>query len=240
LFRGLGEPLMNAPQTQHPTRQDLDAFAVGNLADAATELIISHLEACLDCLRVAENIPGDSFVARLKAARSPASPRDTLPPLHANTTLPALPKPRPASPHDPLSRATMPPITTAAALMDALSDSRILEPHQLEQVSRALQGRSPDARTLARELVKDGLVTSFQANQLLQGRATELVLGPYLLVDRLGEGGMGQVFKARHQLMNRIVALKVIRKQRLSHPDAVQRFHREIRLAAQLDHPHIV
>src|SRR5262249_48418395 len=68
----------------------------------------------------------------------------------------------------------------------------------------------------------------------------ELVVGEYLLLEQLGEGGMGHVFKARHQLMNRVVALKIIRKELLAQGDALQRFQREIRMVAQLNHPHIV
>ncbi|HWG44795.1 MAG TPA: serine/threonine-protein kinase [Gemmataceae bacterium] len=132
------------------------------------------------------------------------------------------------------------PITAAADLIDALREYRILDAAQLDKITRAMKGRSPDPRAVARELLKNNWITAFQANQLLQGHGAELVLGPYLLLDRLGEGGMGQVFKARHQLMNRIVAIKVIRKERLAHPDAVERFHREIRMAAQLDHPNLV
>ncbi len=65
-------------------------------------------------------------------------------------------------------------------------------------------------------------------------------LGQYDLLELLGEGGMGQVYKARHRLMQRIVALKVIRKEQLIDPGAVARFHREIRAAAQLNHPNII
>jgi serine/threonine protein kinase len=65
-------------------------------------------------------------------------------------------------------------------------------------------------------------------------------LGQYDLLEKLGEGGMGQVFKARHRLMNRVVALKVIHRKHLDHPGAVDRFRREIRALAQLNHPNIV
>ncbi|MDT9121230.1 protein kinase, partial [Escherichia coli] len=64
--------------------------------------------------------------------------------------------------------------------------------------------------------------------------------GPYRLLERIGEGGMGQVFKARHEHLHRIVALKVIRKDKLSQPHALDRFRREARAAAQLSHPNIV
>jgi serine/threonine protein kinase len=65
-------------------------------------------------------------------------------------------------------------------------------------------------------------------------------LGQYELLDKLGEGGMGQVFKARHRLMGRVVALKVVHAKCLDRPDALERFGREIRALAQLDHPNIV
>jgi serine/threonine protein kinase len=127
-----------------------------------------------------------------------------------------------------------------AAFVDALRECHLLEPAQLDKLNRALQGRAAEPRAVARELLKQGWLTAYQADLLLQGRGRELVLGEYLLLEPLGEGGMGQVFKARHRLMNRIVALKVIRKERLAEASAVERFHREIRLAAQLDHPHVV
>src|SRR5262245_27686663 len=116
-------------------------------------------------------------------------------------------------------------IHSPAGLVDALREYRILDQGRLDEVTSALQQRFPDPRALARELLQRGWLTPYQANLFLQGRGGELVLGPYLLLERLGEGGMGQVFKARHQLMDRVVALKVIRKERLANPDAVQRFH---------------
>jgi serine/threonine-protein kinase len=132
------------------------------------------------------------------------------------------------------------PLTSTAELVAALRTAHVLDAARLDEVARTLQGQCLDAHALARELLQRGWLTGYQANQLLQGRGAELVLGPYVMLDRLGEGGMGQVFKAHHQLMNRTVAVKVIRKDLLAHPDAVQRFYREIRLAAQLDHPHLV
>src|SRR5207247_1933923 len=60
------------------------------------------------------------------------------------------------------------------------------------------------------------------------------------LLEKLGEGGMGAVFKARNWKLGHIVAVKLIRKERLANPNVVKRFFREIRAAAQLDHPNIV
>ncbi len=120
-----------------------------------------------------------------------------------------------------------------------LREGPLLRPGQRGELPR-LQESFTEPRGLARELLKRDWLTPFQVNQLFQGRAGDIVLGPYLLLERLGEGGMGAVFKARHQIMDRIVALKLIRKDRLADPEAVRRFHREIRAAAQLTHPNIV
>jgi len=65
-------------------------------------------------------------------------------------------------------------------------------------------------------------------------------LGQYDLLFKLGEGGMGQVFKARHRLMDQVVALKIIHSSNLNRSDAVERFHREIRALSKLTHPNIV
>jgi serine/threonine protein kinase len=97
-----------------------------------------------------------------------------------------------------------------------------------------------DAQALARELVRRDWLTPYQANQLLLGKGENLVLGPYRLLERLGTGAMGEVFKARHLRMNRLVALKIIHKDMIDSPKTLERFGREARAAAQLAHPNIV
>jgi tRNA A-37 threonylcarbamoyl transferase component Bud32 len=62
----------------------------------------------------------------------------------------------------------------------------------------------------------------------------------YEVLGFLGAGGMGAVFKARHRLMDRIVALKVIRKEFLDQPQTIERFRQEVQAAARLAHPNIV
>jgi serine/threonine-protein kinase len=126
-----------------------------------------------------------------------------------------------------------------ADLLAALGRLPLLVGPGAEELPR-LAAAFPAPRDLARELVQRSLLTPFQANQLLTGRGDELVVGPYVLLERIGQGGMGQVFKARHTLMHRLVALKLIRRERLGDPSAVARFHREIRAAAKLSHPNIV
>lgn len=132
-------------------------------------------------------------------------------------------------------------LTSVADFVDVLRERQFLEPQQLDEVNRDLLQRSDDPRGLAQLLVQKEWLTPYQVEQLLHGQEQELVLGPYRLLQPLGEGGMGMVFKALHQRLNRIVALKVIRRERLTQdPEAIRRFQREARAAAQLTHPNIV
>lgn len=89
-------------------------------------------------------------------------------------------------------------------------------------------------------MVRRAWLTSFQAAQIRDGKQDQLLLGPYVLLDKLGEGGMGQVFKARHRRLGRVDAIKLIRQVHLSNPDASKRFYREIRAASALAHANIV
>ena len=91
---------------------------------------------------------------------------------------------------------------------------------------------------LASKLVEMGVITAYQADQLAAGR-TKLNLGPYTITDWIGQGGMGQVFKAVHTVMGRACAIKVLPLNK-STPEAIENFRREIRTQAQLDHPHLV
>ena len=129
-------------------------------------------------------------------------------------------------------------LDSAAQLVTALSHYRLLSPSRLQELS--CRPPTQEAQSLALELLERGWLTAYQANQLLQGRGEDLLLGSYVLLERLGQGGMGQVFKARHQKLDRLVALKVIHTNWLDSPEAVERFYREIRAAALLNHPNIV
>lgn len=94
------------------------------------------------------------------------------------------------------------------------------------------------AEMVADELVRNGLLTRFQAEQLLAGRR-KLTLGQYRILDEVGQGGMGQVFKARHLFMGRVVAVKVLPRAK-ANDETEAAFRREIELLGSLDHENLV
>jgi serine/threonine-protein kinase len=125
-------------------------------------------------------------------------------------------------------------------LFATLCQYHLLRPAQLWEVSQILQVHSLPPKDLARELIRRDWLTPFQANRLLQGRGQELVLGQYLLLARLGEGGSARVFKARHRHLERVAAIKLVDKERAKQPGSLQRFRREVQVAASLSHPNII
>jgi serine/threonine protein kinase len=98
----------------------------------------------------------------------------------------------------------------------------------------------PSPTQAAEQLVKRGVLTSFQAKMLLAGRHRGLVLGPYKILDQIGRGGMGIVYLAEHKKLQRQVAIKVLPKDKTTDQLTLERFYREARAVAALDHPNIV
>ncbi len=126
-----------------------------------------------------------------------------------------------------------------SALASGLITQRQLD--RVADVIRREEGRDGGPVSddeLADKLVELDVLTSYQAAQLKEGR-TKFNLGPYIITDFIGQGGMGQVFKAVHDMMGRESAVKVLPLSRAT-PEAVLNFTREIRTQAQLDHPNLV
>jgi serine/threonine-protein kinase len=126
--------------------------------------------------------------------------------------------------------------------LSTLERSGILSETGLREVRDYLvQDSQPrDVSALAGRLVEQGRLTEFQAHRLLVGKAKSLVFGRYVLLDPLGIGAMGRVFKARHQLMDRLVAVKVVLPVCATSKHSVSRFFLEMKIVGVLDHPNVV
>jgi serine/threonine protein kinase len=97
-----------------------------------------------------------------------------------------------------------------------------------------------DAVELAKELVRRKKLTKFQAEVVYRGKGKSLLLGNYILMEEIGAGGMGQVFKARHRRMDRFVAIKLLPPATTNDKAAIERFEREVRASAKISHPNVV
>jgi serine/threonine-protein kinase len=119
-----------------------------------------------------------------------------------------------------------------------LKNSGLLSDQKVSEVSGRHANSAMDI--VVADLVDQGLLTRFQVQQLQAGQHKGLVLGQYHLLDEVGRGGYGCVYKARHKLMDRVVALKVIAPERVEDSRARAWFRREVLAATHLTHPNIV
>ena len=103
-----------------------------------------------------------------------------------------------------------------------------------------MDAESGDAEAFAQSLVSARTLTSFQADAVMRRRTSALVIGDYHVLGVVGSGGMGQVYKARHRILDRNVAIKVMHTAKAANPQLVQRFYREARAVARLTHKNIV
>ena len=121
----------------------------------------------------------------------------------------------------------------------AVQSGLVTEAQLVDAKQRLAVGRqNVTDESLAASLVQANVITDYQSQQLLAGRS-KFTLGSYVVTDWIGQGGMGQVYKARHAMMGREVAIKTLPQEK-STPDAIASFTREIRTQAELDHPRLV
>ena len=114
-----------------------------------------------------------------------------------------------------------------------LGDSGIVAAGKLENFVPP-KAHPKDVDELVAELVKQKHLTAFQAQHVKAGKAKSLILGGYTILDKIGAGGMGQVFKALHRRMERIVAIKMLPPAMTKDAAAAARFQREVVAAAKL------
>jgi hypothetical protein len=123
--------------------------------------------------------------------------------------------------------------------LDRVRQSRLLGEDRLLEVMRRFSGAA-EASAVAGALVHEGVLTAYQARRIWEGQQAGLVLGQYHILDEIGKGGFGEVYKALHTYMNRVVALKVSRSDLLEDRKVRALFRREVLAATQLSHPNVV
>ncbi|HEV3237480.1 MAG TPA: serine/threonine-protein kinase, partial [Gemmataceae bacterium] len=137
----------------------------------------------------------------------------------------------------------MPAPTTIGEFLDLVRKSGVLEDKRLDvYVDKATAANvlPQEPSKLAGLLVRDGILTHFQAEQFLQGKWRRFTIGKYKVLERIGSGGMGSVYLCEHKLMRRRVAVKVLPTAKADDTSSLERFHREARVVAALDHINIV
>jgi response regulator RpfG family c-di-GMP phosphodiesterase len=146
------------------------------------------------------------------------------------------------SPATPTREATALP-RPAKAFLDHLVHQRLIDPTAANAF--IAQGRERlaelvDPRLLGESLIQAGHLTQYQLDAALAGTTHTLFLGAYRVLDRLGAGGMGVVLLGEHTLLRRKVAIKLVTVDDSFPPEILERFYAEMRVLAELRHPHIV
>jgi serine/threonine protein kinase len=123
-----------------------------------------------------------------------------------------------------------------------LSDCGLFSGEEVIRLLNTCPGadQAADGVALGQRLAAAGKLTPYQVEAITDRRFQDLIVGNYEVLARLGSGGMGTVFKARHRRMKRLVALKLLAPEVARQESFVQRFQREVETIAQLSHPNIV
>ncbi len=134
---------------------------------------------------------------------------------------------------------------TVAQFIDLAQKSRIVESKDLLASINGLRDQSDgevprDLEAVIHHLTRDGVLTQWQCAKLREGKYRGFFLGKYKLLGLLGSGGMSLVYLAEHTKMHRRVAIKVLPRKLVGDSSHLERFYREARAAAALDHPNIV
>jgi eukaryotic-like serine/threonine-protein kinase len=131
---------------------------------------------------------------------------------------------------------------TLEQFVSVVKESRLVSHASLAASLRQLSGEAgePDPSKLADDLVARGELTTWQADKLLGGIHQGFFLGKHKLLRLLASGSMSAVYEAEHVLMQRRVALKILPRSLVGEASFLERFYREARAVARLNHPNII
>jgi serine/threonine protein kinase len=214
----------------------LKKYVSGALDEPAAAKFGQHLEHCSTCQRRVDQRAHDSLIRALQHPPAHVSPTDET---ILNRMIDRAQRVAPVSQVADETVATAPPEAVSLdVFVTCLNKSGLFNPSEVELL---LERNTPaDSASFAKLLIGRKKLTRFQAKMLVRGRWKGLVLGNYILLEKLGQGGMGAVFKARHRRMSRDVCLKVLHASHRKSPGILERFKREAQTVAALQHPNIV
>lgn len=183
-------------KSAHPDAVLLARYNEGDLEPEQFHEVESHILSCDSCCEKLQDLPGDSFIERLRALASSDQASENVQ----------------ADPHE----------KTVPMADDGEASTSHSEPSQFTVQS------PPETRRKTKPATEEWLRTELSHHSR------------YDIKGVCGQGGMGAVYRATHRLMEREVALKVINLEMMDRPEAIERFHREVKAAARLSHPNIV
>src|SRR5262249_11188934 len=135
----------------------------------------------------------------------------------------------------------MPAPTTTDEFLELVRKSGVADEQRLVAYLARLRAGGqvpPEPAKAAGLLVRDGILTHFQAEQVCQGKWRRFTIGKYKVLERLGAGGMGSVYLCEHKLMRPRVPVKVLPTAQAPDESSLQRFHRHARPLAAPAPPH--
>lgn len=220
-----------------PNAMILAQYASGMLTELIATEVSDHIDECSRCQRIVDDMSqrNDSLLDAIRhQVDTDANNGATLNRLIADAQQFA----QTDDPPPARQRSTNDEPVAIDEFVGCLRKSRLLNDSEVELLVEQYEPTSSEA--FAKQLISRNKLTQFQAKALLKGRWKGLVLGNYTVLEKLGEGGMGYVFKARHRRMGNIACIKVLQAAGRKSPDVLERFRREARTVARLDHPNIV
>ena len=133
-------------------------------------------------------------------------------------------------------------VQLASQFLEALQRSRILSEEQFAEIVRCYQGEDDAVppSEMSQRLIRDGVISRFQSEMLLTGHARRLRVGPYVIRDLIGVGGMGSVYAAIDPERDEPVALKVLSKDFKYDAGMRARFRMEAKVGLTVDHPNLL
>lgn len=131
-------------------------------------------------------------------------------------------------------------ISSDLDFLELVRKSRLLSDEVIRKYQHDYPQTLGDPALISATMLKVGLITNFQCKVLLSGKHHGFILGPYKVMELIGRGGMGRIFLAEHMTLHRRVAIKALQSEKARNHELLQRFYREARAVAALDHPNIV